>query len=71
MTPRPVNSHPFPIASNNGCATIPPTQLKMFLTKLLVATPAEARFGMNSVNIVVDALKMSMLPIPKKKFARS
>ena len=44
---------------------------KMFRTKLLTATPEEARRGMNSVSIVVDMAKISMLPIPKKKLAKS
>lgn len=54
-----------------GSAAIAPTQEKMFRTKLLTATPEEARRGMNSVSIVVDMAKISMLPIPKKKLAIS
>ncbi len=69
MRPNPVNSQPLPMAFNNGCATTPPTHEKMFRTKLLTATPEEAFFGMNSVSMVVDMLKMSMLPRPKKKLA--
>jgi hypothetical protein len=69
ITPKPVKSHPFPIASMSGCATTPPTQEKIFLTKLFTATPEEARLGMNSVSMVVAMAKMSMLPTPKKKLA--
>lgn len=43
----------------------------MFRMKLFTATPEEARLGMNSVRIVVDMAKISMLPIPKKKLAKS
>ena len=69
ITPKPVNNHPLPIASISGLATIPPTQLKMFLMKLFTATPELLLLGMNSVNIVVDTLKITMEPSPKKKFA--
>ena len=48
-----------------------PTLEKMLRTKLLAATPEEARRGMNSVSMVVATAKMSMLPMPKKKLARS
>lgn len=68
-TPNPVNSQPFPMVSMRGLATMPPTQLNMFLTKLFNATPLLLFFGMNSVNMVVLQLKMTILPMPKKKFA--
>lgn len=48
---------------------MPPVQLKMLRTKLLRATPLLLRRGMNSVSIVVAALKTSMDPTPKKKLA--
>ena len=64
-----VNSHPLPMAEISGPATMAPTQEQMLRTKLFTATPDEARRGMNSVNIVVAAAKMSMLPMPKKKLA--
>src|SRR5450432_1542017 len=51
IMPNPVNNHPLPMASMSGLATIPPTQLKIFLTKLLTATPLELYMGINSVNI--------------------
>ncbi len=70
-TPMPVNSHPFPIAAMSGSAMIAPTQEQMLRTKLLAATPEEARLGMNSVSMVVAMAKMSMLPTPKKKLAMS
>ena len=69
MTPTPVNSQPSPMASMSGCATIAPVQEKIFRTKLLAATPADALLGINSVNIVVAIEKMSIEPMPKKKFA--
>lgn len=52
-----------------GAVTNEPTQEKMFRIKLFSATPSEDFLGMNSVNIVVTMLKMSMDPMPKKKFA--
>ena len=52
-----------------GAVTKEPTQEKMFRMKLFSATPEEAFLGINSVNIVVAMLKISMDPIPKKKFA--
>ncbi|KAG4219416.1 hypothetical protein PC116_g32104 [Phytophthora cactorum] len=64
-----VISHPIPMAFTRGWPTIPPTQLNMFRTKLLRATPLLLFRGMNSVSIVVAALKTSMLPTPKKKLA--
>ena len=67
--PRMVNSHPFPIASMIGAVTRDPTHEKMFRIKLFKATPADAFLGMNSVNIVVAILKISIDPIPKKKLA--
>jgi hypothetical protein len=69
ITPRPVNNHPFPIALINGWATTPPTQEKIFLTKLLIATPELFCLGMNSVNMVVESPNTIMEPKPKKKFA--
>ena len=71
ITPRPVNSQPFPMAVIKGLATIAPMQEKMFRTKLFAATPEEARLGMNSVSMVVAMAKMSIEPMPKKKFAIS
>jgi len=71
ITPSPVNNQPFPIVSSSGCATTPPTQEKIFLTKLFTATPEDAFLGMNSVSMVVTMAKMSMLPTPKKKLAMS
>ena len=53
MTPSPVNSHPFPMALSKGCVTTPNTHEKMFLMKLLTATPDDAFLGINSVNMVV------------------
>ena len=63
-----VKSQPFPIASTIGAVTKDPIHEKIFRMKLLSATPADAFFGMNSVNIVVAMLKISIDPIPKKKF---
>lgn len=57
------------MASIIGAATTPPTQEAMFLMKLFRATPAEERLGINSVNIVVDMLKINIDPTPKKKLA--
>ena len=71
MTPNPVKSHPFLMASMRGCATTPPTHEKILRTKLLTATPDEDLRGMNSVSIVVAMENTSMLPIPKKKLAMS
>ena len=71
MTPKMVNSHPFPMASISGCATTPPTHEKMLRTKLLTATPEDDLRGMNSVSIVVAMEKTSILPMPKKKLAMS
>jgi hypothetical protein len=42
-----VQSQAVPMALISGCVTMAPTQLKMFLTKLLIATPLELRRGMN------------------------
>lgn len=67
--PRIVKSQPFPMALMIGAVTKEPIHEKMFRIKLFNATPADAFFGMNSVNIVVAMLKISMDPIPKKKFA--
>ena len=67
--PRIVNSHPFPIPPMMGAVTTHPMQEKIFRTKLFRATPSDDFFGMNSVSIVVTILKMSMEPMPKKKFA--
>ncbi len=71
ITPTPVNSHPSPIALISGCAATAPTAEKILRTKLLAATPEEARRGMNSVSMVVAMAKMSMEPMPKKKLAIS
>lgn len=71
MTPTPVNSQPSPTALISGCATTTPAAEKMLRTKLLAATPEEARRGMNSVSMVVAMAKMSMEPMPKKKLAMS
>lgn len=68
-SPMIVHIQPFPMASIKGAATTPPTHEKMFRIKLLTAIPVEARFGMNSVSMVVAMAKMSMDPTPKKKFA--
>jgi len=68
-TPSTVINHPFPIPSNAGSATTAPAKLHMFRTKLFSAIPLAARLGMNSVNIVFTSEKMSIEPIPKKKFA--
>lgn len=57
------------MASIIGAVTKEPTQEKIFLMKLFSATPEEAFLGMNSVNIVVAMLKISIDPMPKKKFA--
>lgn len=62
--PRMVKSHPFPMALMIGTPTAPPMQEKMFLTKLLTATPEEDLSGMNSVSIVVAIAKISMEPTP-------
>jgi hypothetical protein len=67
--PNIVNSHPLPMAAMIGAATTPPTQEKMFLTKLLTAMPVDACLGINSVSMVVDMAKMIIEPMPKKKFA--
>lgn len=71
IAPTPVNSHPSPIAVISGCAVTAPTAEKILRTKLLAATPEEARRGMNSVSMVVAMAKMSMDPMPKKKLAIS
>ena len=68
-TPMMVKTQPLPIAPIQGAATAPPTAEKMLRTKLLTATPEEARFGMNSVSIVVAMAKMSIDPMPKMKVA--
>lgn len=68
-SPRIVNSQPLPMALMIGAVTNEPTQEKIFRMKLFSATPSEDFFGMNSVNMVVTMLKMSMDPIPKKKLA--
>lgn len=67
--PRIVKSQPLPIPLMMGAVTREPTQENMFRMKLLRATPSEDFLGMNSVNMVVTILKMSIDPIPKKKFA--
>ena len=67
--PNIVNNHPSPIAEMIGSATIPPTQLNIFLTKLLTATPLLLRFDKNSVSIVVEVAKIIIEPRPKKKLA--
>lgn len=63
-----VKSQPLPIAFIIGAATTEPIQEKMLRMKLFSATPADALFGMNSVSIVVAMLKISIDPMPKKKF---
>lgn len=63
-----VKSQPFPIASIIGAVTNDPIQEKMLRMKLFSATPADVFFGMNSVNIVVAMLKISIDPMPKTKF---
>lgn len=50
-----VKTQPTFIALIQGAATIAPTQLRMFRTKLLMATPAELFLRINSVSIVVAA----------------
>lgn len=67
--PRMVKSQPFPIPPRMGAVTKDPTHEKMFRTKLFSATPDEDFSGINSVSIVVDILKISMEPMPKKKLA--
>ena len=67
--PRIVKSQPFPMASMIGAVTKDPTQEKMFRMKLFSATPDDDFLGMNSVNIVVTILKISMDPTPKKTLA--
>lgn len=52
VTPMIVKSQPLPIPAMIGAATTPPTQEKMFLMKLLTATPEDDFLGMNSVNIL-------------------
>lgn len=64
-----VKSHPLPIPLMMGAVTREPTQEKMFRIKLLSATPSDDFLGMNSVNMVVTMLKISIEPMPKKKFA--
>jgi hypothetical protein len=64
-----VNSHPLPIATIIGAVTRDPTQEKIFRIKLFSATPEEDFLGINSVSIVVAMLKISIEPMPKKKFA--
>lgn len=68
-SPRIVNSQPLPIALMMGSAARAPAKEKMLRTKLLMAMPEEARRGMNSVSMVVESAKISMLPTPKKKLA--
>lgn len=65
--PNMVNVQPLPIALNKGAATILATHEKMFLTKLLTATPEDDFAGINSVNIVVTIVKMRREPTPKRK----
>lgn len=67
--PRIVKSQPLPMASIIGAVTKDPTHEKMFRMKLFSATPADAFFGINSVNIVVAIPKIIMDPTPKKKLA--
>ena len=64
QTPKIVNNQPLPTAFMIGAATMAPTQEKMFLTKLLTATPFDDCLGMNSVSIVVAMAKISIDPIP-------
>jgi len=64
-----VHIHPFPIAWITGAATTPPVHATIFRMKLFTAIPVEAFRDMNSVSIVVDIPKISMVPIPKKKLA--
>jgi hypothetical protein len=71
IRPNIVQSHPLPIVLMSGAATIPPTQEKMFLTKLLTAIPVDAFLDMNSVSIVVAIAKTSIEPTPKKNNAIS
>jgi hypothetical protein len=67
--PKIVQTQPFPMASIKGAPTRPPTQEKMFRTKLFTAIPVLAFLGINSVNMVVAIAKTIMAPTPKKKFA--
>lgn len=53
ITPKPVNSHPSPMATIRGSATIEATHDNTFRTKLFNAIPWLAFLGMNSVSIVV------------------
>jgi hypothetical protein len=57
-SPKIVKSQPLPMALIRGSVTAPPTQLKIFRTKLFRATPLLAFRGMNSVSIVVTAAKI-------------
>src|ERR1700709_1674230 len=67
--PKMVKNQPLPMPRRIGDVTMMPTQEKMFRMKLFSATPDEDRLGMNSVSMVVTMPKMSMEPMPKKKFA--
>lgn len=67
IIPRIVKIQPFPMALINGAATILPTHEKIFLIKLLTATPDDDFCGINSVSIVVTIVKMSKDPTPNKK----
>jgi len=64
QSPSIVKSHPLPMAPINGAPTIVPIQDRMFRQKLFTATPELDFCGMNSVSMVVDMAKISMLPIP-------
>lgn len=68
-SPRIVHSQPLPMALMVGSAAKTPAKEKMLRTELLMAMPEEARRGMNSVSMVVESAKISMLPTPKKKLA--
>ena len=57
------------MASIMGAVTSDPMHENMFLIKLFNATPVDDFLGMNSVNIVVAMLNMSIDPTPKKKLA--
>lgn len=64
-----MHSQPLPMALMVGSAAKTPAKEKMLRTELLMAMPEEARRGMNSVSMVVESAKISMLPTPKKKLA--
>lgn len=68
-SPRIVHNQPLPMALIMGSAAKVLAKVKMLRTKLLMAMPEEAWRGINSVSMVDESVKISVLPTPKKKSA--